>query len=560
MINKNVNATAALIVQYVLEKDYEEYQLYKVHEAEYGFYLDFYTAEKISFNDFNKITKAINKVIAGAYKVESINKKDPFYQKAIKMNPHFKTYQLFKLNNMVFASYDEPLENTNKVKAILLTQIGGIEFVENKKKIQLTRIYVSAFNNQDDLLNFNKLMEELSARDHRKIGEDLKIFTFHENAGLGFPIWLPNGNYIKERISSYLKTTFTNKGFDLITTPILGNKELYVISGHWDLYKENNFPPIKIDSEAFMLRPMTCPHHMLVFNAIPKSYRDLPYKISEDSKLHRYESSGGLLGLERVRAMELFDSHIFCSQEMIEEIILELNAIILETHQKLDIKIDRIDLSLKDDQKDKYYDDPKMWKSAETQLRNILNKMQYQYVEMKGEAAFYGPKIDYQFKTTLGKWITISTIQLDFLLPKKFNCQYKDKDGKMKTPILIHFGVIGTYERFISALLSQTKGVLPFWLAPIQLVVLPVNNKFHLAYAQNIVTELKAKGYQVKLDDSDERLSKKIRDAQTSKIPYQIIIGDQEVQSNDLISFRKYGEQATSSILFKDFLKIIKKD
>ncbi len=558
MINKEVNCTASLIIQMVLSKKYSKYKLYKINETEHGFYIDFFVSEKISINDFPKIKKEMQKVISGGYKIEELKNNDKAFSNYIKNNSDFSKYKIFNLNNSIFPTYDLALLNTNKVKDFDLTQIGGIQHEYKGKTIQLTRISISAFSNKEDYESFKNLMEELKTRDHRKIGEDLKIFTFDEKAGLGFPIWLPNGNFIKEKISSYLKDFFRKSDFKLISTPILGSKKLYQTSGHWDLYKENNFPPIKIDNEEFMLRPMTCPHHMLVFNSIPKSYRDLPYRISEDSKLHRYESSGGLIGLERVRAMELFDSHVFCKDEQIESVILELNQIIIKSHEKLGIKIDRVDLSLKSDEKNKYYDDPKMWSDSQTQLKNILNKMNYKYEEIKGEAAFYGPKIDFQVKTSLGKWITISTIQLDFLLPKKFNCEYKDKDGEMKTPILIHFGVIGTYERFIATLLSQTKGVLPFWLSPIQIAVLPVNNNFHLDYSKKIVQELVKHGFQVELNDSDERLSKKVRDAQTSKIPYQLIIGDNEVKTKDNISYRKYGEQETNSTSLKKFIENFK--
>ncbi|MGL5640237.1 MAG: aminoacyl--tRNA ligase-related protein [Mycoplasmoidaceae bacterium] len=611
VVNEEANIAASLAIQIAMKKNYQSFKLYKVSSSEYGFYIDFYVEDKISSNDLNKITKEITKVIAGGYKIELVDKNSNDVREVLKSKKDLNKNIFFKINNNILPSFNPMkknisfLKNTNEIKKVILTKIGGVEYEENKKQIQLVRINASAFINDEEYQFFLELMEELKSRDHRTIGEEMKIFFLDESVGKGFPIWLPNGQYLKEKISTYLKKEFTKYGFSLVDTPILGSKKMYVTSGHWDLYKENNFSPILIDNEEFLLRPMTCPHHILVFNSSPKSYKDLPYKIAEEAKLHRYESSGGLIGLERVRSMELFDSHIFCTRDNIEPIIIELNEIVLKTMNYFNIQIDRVDLSLRSDEKNKYFDDEEIWDNSQKMLRNILKKFNYKNIkdkkdnidnydnlnflkkwlksseekneieklEVKGEAAFYGPKIDYQYKTNLGKWITVSTIQLDFLLPNKFECEYKDKDGSMKTPVLIHFGVIGTYERFISVLLSKTKGFLSFKLLPTQIIIMPVNNNFHLEYAIEVQKLLENNGFSVKLDDSNERLSKKIRTAQKSKIPLQIIIGDKEVESWDKslflktkseeiignISFRGYGEEETNSISLNELITILKK-
>ncbi|MGL5246243.1 MAG: aminoacyl--tRNA ligase-related protein [Mycoplasmoidaceae bacterium] len=614
IVNEEVNIAASLAIQIAMKKNYKTFELYEISNSEYGFYIDFYVEDKISSNDLNKITKEISKVISGGYKIESFDKNANEVKEILKLKKDWDEKIFFKINNNIFPSF-APIEkninflkNTNEIKKVVLTKIGGIEYKKNKNQLQLVRINASAFLSDESYQSFEKLMNELKSRDHRTIGEEMKIFLFDEFAGKGFPIWLPNGYYLKEKISTYLKKEFTQNNFSLVSTPILGSKKMYETSGHWELYKENNFSPILIDNEEFLLRPMACPHHILVFKSSPRSYKDLPYKMAEEAKLHRYESSGGLIGLERVRAMELFDSHVFCTIDNIESIIMELNKMVLKTMDYFNIQIDRVDLSLKSDEKDKYFDNKEIWETSQTMLRNILKKFDYknskvkknieeqeninnytnlnflnrwlkshehkdkiEKLEVKGEAAFYGPKIDYQYKTNLGKWITISTIQLDFLLPKKFECEYKDKDGSMKTPVLIHFGLIGTYERFISVLLSETKGFLPFKLLPTQIIIMPVNNNFHLEYAIEVQKLLENNGFSVKLDDSNERLSKKVRTAQKSKIPLQIIIGDKEVESWNKesfsklksekiignISFRGYGEEETNSTSLYEFIKIL---
>ncbi|BAC44066.1 threonine--tRNA ligase [Malacoplasma penetrans] len=559
--NIKLNNTAAQIafkaVQRILKDDFE---IASSGMLEYGFFIEFKTSQSISSKDFSKIEKEMKKVISSGEKIEEIKSLNSInkYQKVFKEENKESTF--IKIGkDFENVSAFEIEDNVNKVKIFKLTNIGGSYWQNNASLDQLTRISGVAFTTKEELEEWDKYMEEIKSRDHRKIGQDMEIFDFSNDIGQGLPIWLPNGEIIKKEIKKFLWSIFSKEKFLFIDTPILGSKELYIKSGHWEHYKENNFPPMEVDNETFMLRPMTCPHHLTYFNLKPHSYKELPYAICEDSKLHRYESSGGLIGLERVRTMELFDCHIITKPDQIEDVIRQLNNILKIVHKRMNIKIDRVDLSLRDPKdKVKYHDDDKMWKSSEKQLRDILKKLNYKAMEIEGEAAFYGPKIDFQVKTNLGKIITISTIQLDFLLPERFDVEYIDENNTKKRPVLIHFGVIGTYERFIATLLSQTKGLLPFWLAPVQISIIPVNNNIHLDYCKKIASELEENNIRVKLDDSNERLAKKIREAQISKIPFQLVIGDNEIKNNE-ITYRKYSEENSTTLKFNEFIDFIKK-
>ncbi|MDE5651724.1 MAG: threonine--tRNA ligase, partial [Ureaplasma sp.] len=440
-----------------------------------------------------------------------------------------------------------------------LLNIGGSYWRGDSKNDQLYRIYGLSFDNENDLKEYLMILEDRKQRDHRKIGKDLKIFTFNPLAGQGLPIWLPNGTKIKYQIQKYINELQHKYGFEPVMTPVLGSVDLYKTSGHWDHYKDSMFPAMDIDNEKLVLRPMTCPHHILVYQNDLHSYRELPIRLCEHSNLHRYESSGGLTGLERVREMILEDTHIFCRLDQIKDEVANCYQMIKDAHNGLGSKIWRVDLSLRDvNDKEKYHSDEKMWNFAETQLKQALVDNEIEYVEMVGEAAFYGPKIDFQIKTALGHIVTVSTIQLDFLLPERFQLEYRDKNGENSKPVMIHLGVIGTYERYLAILLEQTKGVLPFWLAPNQIIILPVNNEFHLKTATELYNKLNNLGFRVNLDDREERLSKRIREAQTSKVLYQIVIGDNEVKDPNLITYREYGKEESITVNYDEFIKLLK--
>ncbi len=445
---------------------------------------------------------------------------------------------------------------TSMIKAFKLRGVSGLTLNENQEG---NRIFGFATLTNEEFEKKIVEIQEREERDHRKIGKELELFYFDDLAGKGMPIWLENGFILKKQIKDYIYEQERRYGSSIIETPVIGSVQLYKTSGHLDHYHNTMFPMMENnENEEFVLRPMACPHHILTYKRKPVSYKELPVRFAEDVKMFRYEHSGALIGLERVRGMELTDSHIFLKDDQLENELSKSLALIQETLNKFEIEIDYIELALHDpNDKNKYHGDPSMWEQAESTLRKFLDDHNVKYVEMKGEAAFYGPKIDIQIKTALGHTITVSTIQIDFYLPSKFKLEYIDFDQSKKTPIMIHRGHIGTYERFISVLLEQTKGNLPMWLAPKQAVILPINNVAHLEYAKEIYDILFEAGVRVSLDSSDERLSNKIRIHQTSKVKTQIIIGDEEKQ-NRTISFRFYGDEETKTIPIDEIISIYK--
>ncbi|MCK5945986.1 MAG: threonine--tRNA ligase, partial [Mycoplasmataceae bacterium] len=391
------------------------------------------------------------------------------------------------------------------------------------------------------------------------IGKEMNIFMFNNDSGQGFPIWLEDGMRVKNTIQKYVRETEARYGFEEVSTPAFGSKKLYETSGHWEHYKDDMFPIIEVENEELIMRPMTCPHHILIYMNKRRSYRELPIRMSEQARLYRKEKSGALTGLERVRSMELTEGHIFARQDQVLEEFKNSYKLIQEALEKFNIEIDYVSLSLRDkNDKEKYFDDDKMWEKAESDLRQVMKELNIKHEEKIGEAAFYGPKIDIQVKTALGHEITMSTLQLDFLLPKRFDITYIDKDETKSTPVLIHRGLIGTYERFISILLEQTKGNLPFWIAPRQATIIPVSIDSHIDYSDKVFKELKEQGLYVHLDDRNERVGRKIRDAQTSKTKYQIVIGDDEVK-NKTITVRAYGSEKQETMTIKAFIEMSKK-
>ncbi len=567
MINKELNLLTTIIIESVLNKNYTNF-INTISEVEdENFIINFNVEEKISSNDFIKLEKLINKVITGAHEIKCnlISHNDA--KKEFKDNKyiqHFidnnKTNELFLVEINGYKTLSPIKINylkTNVIKTFKLLSIGGSYWLGDANNETLLRLLGAAFSSKIEFDEYMVEYQERIDRDHRKIGKDLDLFTFDLLSGQGLPIWLANGSIIRKEIRNFLSELEFKYDFENVYTPILGNLDLYIKSGHWAHYQENMFPLMEVDNEKLVLRPMTCPHHVLVFKKKQYSYKQLPVRLCEESMLHRYESSGGLTGLERVREMVLEDTHIFCTPEQIEQEVLNCYNIIKDAHKGLNSEIFQIDLSLHDpNDKEKFHKDPKMWEIAEDSLRKMLKKHNIPFVEKIGEAAFYGPKIDFQVKTSLNRIITMSTIQLDFLLPMKFELEYKTKEGDYKRPIMIHLGIIGTYERLVSILLEQTKGVLPVWLSPIQVTIIPVNNEIHLDYAKEIYKALKSSLIRCQLDDRNERMNKKIREAQISKIPYQIIIGDNE-SKNKNVSVRKHGSEETIEYTLDDFINLI---
>lgn len=449
------------------------------------------------------------------------------------------------------------VDTVKELKYFKLIKFSGAYWKGDAKNKMLQRIYGVCFTNEKDLNEHLRLLQEAKERDHRKIGKDLDIFMSHELVGSGMPLWLPNGALVRKQLENYIYEKEQKLGYQHVYTPCVGTVNLYKTSGHWDHYKENMFPSMKVDDEEFVLRPMNCPHHMLVYKNKLHSYRDLPIRIGEFATDFRYEASGAVKGLERVRCMCQNDAHLFVTPEQIGEEFKKVVSLILDVYKDFGIKDYKFRLSLRDpEDKEKYFDDDAMWNMAENKLREVLNELNVEYFEAIGEAAFYGPKLDVEVKPAVGPEVTLSTCQLDFLLPRRFDLSYIDKNGEKQIPVVLHRAIFGTFDRFTAFLMEETKGAFPTWLAPVQVNIIPVKNEYHLDYAQEIKEMLTENNIRVELDDRNEKLSYKMRESQTKKIPYTLILGDKEKESKS-ISFRKFGNEETTTLSNKEFIDYI---
>ena len=449
------------------------------------------------------------------------------------------------------------VDTVKELKYFKLIKFSGAYWKGDAKNKMLQRIYGVCFTNEEDLNEHLRLLQEAKERDHRKIGKDLDIFMSHELVGSGMPLWLPNGALVRKQLENYIYEKEQKLGYQHVYTPCVGTVNLYKTSGHWDHYKENMFPSMKVDDEEFVLRPMNCPHHMLVYKNKLHSYRDLPIRIGEFATDFRYEASGAVKGLERVRCMCQNDAHLFVTPEQIGEEFKKVVSLILDVYKDFGIKDYKFRLSLRDpEDKEKYFDDDAMWNMAENKLREVLNELNVEYFEAIGEAAFYGPKLDVEVKPAVGPEVTLSTCQLDFLLPRRFDLSYIDKNGEKQIPVVLHRAIFGTFDRFTAFLMEETKGAFPTWLAPVQVNTIPVKNEYHLDYAQEIKEMLTENNIRVELDDRNEKLSYKMRESQTKKIPYTLILGDKEKESKS-ISFRKFGNEETTTLSNKEFIDYI---
>ena len=536
---------------------------------EEGFYYDIDLGDKtLTDEDLPKIEKEMKKCAKSDKRIyrEEISKKEALER--FKDDP----YKIDLINRMdedntVISFYTQGdftdlcrgphVETTKKMKYFKLIKHSGAYFKGDSKNKMLQRIYGVCFETEEDLNAYLNELEERKQRDHRKIGKEQEIFMNHELVGAGMPIWLPNGAVIRKELENYIYEKERNLGYEHVYSPCVGTVDLYKTSGHWDHYKENMFPMMKVDDEEFVLRPMNCPHHMLVFKNKLHSYRDLPVRIGEFATDFRYEASGAVKGLERVRCMCQNDAHLFVTPEQIKEEFKKVVSLILDVYHDFGIKDYKFRLSLRDpEDKKKYFDDDKMWNEAEAKLREVLNELNVDYFEAVGEAAFYGPKLDVEVKPAVGPEVTLSTCQLDFLLPRRFDLSYIDNKGEKKTPVVLHRAIFGTFDRFTAFLIEETKGALPTWLSPVQVNIIPVNNNYHLEYANEIYKMLKDASVRVELDDRDEKLSYKMRESQTKKIPITLILGDKE-RDESLVSYRRHGSLKTYSVpkdTFKELL------
>ena len=486
----------------------------------------------------------------------------PYKQELINELPEGEEISFYKQGDFTDLCAGPHLESTGKVKSVKILSSSGAYWRGSEKNKMLQRIYAISFPKASMLEEHMKKLEDIKQRDHRKIGKDLEIFMTHPLVGSGLPMYLPNGATIRRILERYIQDKEIALGYSHVYTPSLANVDLYMTSGHWEHYKEDMFPVMKMENEEMVLRPMNCPHHMLVYKNKMHSYRDLPIKIGELAHDFRYEDSGSVCGLERVRQMCQNDAHLFVRPDQIKEEVGKVLRLIVEVYQKdfgFPASSFEYRLSLRDkDNKEKYIDNDEMWDTAESQLREILTELEIPFYEAKGEAAFYGPKIDIQIKTALNHDVTIPTCQLDFALPERFELEYIGEDGEKHRPVVIHRAILGSSDRFISFLLEETKGFLPTWLAPTQVKILPITDKQH-EYAYKIKEELIKESLRVEVDDRNEKTGYKIREAQISKVPYMLIIGAKEVEENT-VSVRSRENAENETIKLEEFLEKIKKE
>ena len=450
------------------------------------------------------------------------------------------------------------VETVKLLKHFKLLKVSGAYWKGDSKNKMLQRIYGVCFPTEEELDSYIQELKDAEERDHRKIGKDLDLFMSDDLVGRGLPMFLPNGYIIWQELENYIKEKEKKLGYLHVLTPCVGNVELYKTSGHWDHYKENMFPAMELDGEAFVLRPMNCPHHMMIYSNKLHSYKDLPIRIGEIAHDFRYEASGAVKGIERGRHFCQNDAHLFVTPDQIKSEFKSVVDLIFDVYKDFGIKDYRCVLSLRDpEDKEKYHPDDEMWNKAENELREVLNELGIKYTEEIGEAAFYGPKLDVNVKPAVGAEYTLSTCQLDFCLPAKFNLKYIDENGERKTPVVLHRAILGSLDRFMAYILEETKGALPVWLAPVQVNIIPVNNEYHLEYATKIEKMLEEANVRVKLDDRNEKLTYKMRESQTKKVPYTIIIGDKERDANT-VTVRLHGTTENITLDKDEFLSKIK--
>ncbi len=561
------HSTAHLMAAAVLEL-YPETQLGIGPAIENGFYYDFDRATPFTPEDLEKIEKKMWEIQKRHLPYERVyTRKEEGLKKY--SEAWMKCELIEERAGEIFTEYTlgprfidfcrgPHVPDTSKIKAFKLLSIAGAYWRGDAKNKQLQRIYGTAFFTQKDLDEYLARLEEARKRDHRKLGKELEIFTVSEIVGAGLPIWLPKGATIRRLLEEYILERERATGYQHVYTPDLAKVDLYKRSGHWEHYKDSMFPPMDLETEEMVLRPMNCPHHILVFESKKRSYRELPVRIAELGTMYRYERSGALSGLSRVRCMTLNDAHIFCTPDQIKEEFTGVMKLVEQAYKDLGITQYRYRLSLRDKaDKVKYVDNDAMWELGERVLREAMDSLNLPYVEARGEAAFYGPKLDIQLADVMGHEETYSTVQVDFHLPNQFDLGYIAPDGKEHRPIMIHRAIVSTMERMISYLIELYAGAFPLWLAPVQATVLPITDR-QLEYARSVGRELDAAGLRVTVDDRSEKVNLKIREAQLQKIPYMLVVGDREQQENKVaVRNRKHGDQGAKPLA--EFLAEIKK-
>ncbi|MDK8502977.1 threonine--tRNA ligase [Aerococcus sp. UMB1112A] len=534
---------------------------------ENGFYYDTDNGEgqQVKEEDLPAIQAEMEKIVQEDFPIEGrevsreeakeIFKEDPYKLELIHDLPEDETITIYSQGEFTDLCRGGHVPSTGYIKHFQLLSLAGAYWRGDSDRPMMQRVYGTAYFNEKDLKADLKRREEAKERDHRKVGKELDLFLVSPEVGQGLPFWLPEGATIRRILERYIVDKEVAQGYEHVYTPIMANVDLYKKSGHWDHYRDDMFPPMDMgDGEQLVLRPMNCPHHMEVYQNHIHSYRELPIRIAELGMMHRYEKSGSLSGLQRVREMTLNDAHIFVRPDQIKDEFTRVLHLIREVYEDFHITDYRFRLSYRDpNDTKKYFDDDEMWEKAQAMLKEAMDDLGLEYFEAEGEAAFYGPKLDVQTKTALGTEETLSTVQLDFLLPERFNITYVGEDGQnTHRPVVIHRGVISTMERFVAYLIEEYKGAFPTWLAPTQAVLIPVNEDAHADYVYKIANEMKAKGFRVKVDDRNEKMGYKIREAQTHKIPFQLVFGDKEIEEGS-VTVRRYGSKKTESQDFQEF-------
>ena len=534
-----------------------------------GFYYDFDVEKPFTEEDKEKIENEMKKIIKENIEIErfSLPRKEaldlmqdqPYKKELIEELEEGEEISFYKQGDFTDLCAGPHLMSTGKVKVVKILSSSGAYWRGSEKNKMLQRIYAISFPKASQLEEFLNKLEEARQRDHRKIGKALDLFMTHELVGSGLPMYLPNGATIRRLLERYIQDKEIKMGYKHVYTPSMANSELYKVSGHWDHYKEDMFPVMKIGNEELVLRPMNCPHHMLIYKNKLHSYRDLPVRIGELAHDFRYEDSGAVCGLERVREMCQNDAHLFVRPDQIKEEVGRVVKLILAVYEDFGFKDYEFRLSLRDkNDKEKYFDDDDMWEKAESQLREILKELGIEFYEAEGEAAFYGPKLDVQLKSAIGHDVTVSTCQLDFLLPERFKLEYVGEDGEKYRPVVIHRAILGTLDRFMAFLIEETKGAFPLWLSPLQVKILPISDKQN-EYGEKVKAKLEEKGIRVELDNRNEKIGYKIREAQLEKVPYMLVVGDKEIENNTVsVRSRENGDMGQEDV--EEFIKNLEEE
>ncbi len=564
-----LRATAAFLLEAVAKRKYPELRL-GMHEAdEGGFFVDTDKEDQIKVTELPELEKAMQKAIKNGEKIEYTSMKKSELEEIFK-DDQFKLDLLkdeedevavYKLGDFVDFGFDALLPNTGKIKNFKLLSVAGAYWLGKSSNPMLQRIFGTAFFKKAALDEDLKRRAEIKERDHRTIGRDLDLFFVDPKVGAGLPYWMPKGATIRRVVERYIVDKEVADGYEHVYTPVLMNVDAYKTSGHWAHYRDDMFPPMDMgDGEMLELRPMNCPSHIQIYKHHIRSYRELPIRIAELGMMHRYEKSGALSGLQRVREMTLNDGHTFVALDQIREEFAKVLKLIMDVYKDFDITDYYFRLSYRDPKNtDKYYANDEMWERSQSMLKAAMDDLGLDYVEAEGEAAFYGPKLDIQTKTALGNDETMSTIQLDFMLPERFGLTYVGQDGEEHRPVMIHRGIVGTMERFIAYLTEIYKGAFPTWLAPVQAEIIPVNEEAHGAYADKVREELAKRGFRAEVDHRNEKIGYKIRESQTQKVPYTLVLGDEEMNANG-VNVRRYGTEEQISKSLDEFINEIDAD